>query len=220
MVPVNAARVPATATPSRAVKYAEEFAPEPEHASAARASAAAMGLTPVSRGVASLLGLLARTIGARAVVEVGTGTGVSALALLGGMVGDGILTSIDAEPEHQAAAREALAASGIPTRRARLIAGAALQVLPKLSDGAYDLVFVDGDPLEFVEYVEQAARLLRPGGLLVLNHALAGGTVADESNEDDETVIIREALGAVETMDEFSGVLLTVGDGVLVALRS
>ena len=132
----------------------------------------------------------------------------------------GILTSIDTEPEHQAAAREAFNAAGYPTRRARLIAGAALQVLPKLSDGAYDLVLVDGDPLEYVEYVEQGLRLLRPGGLLVLNHALADGRVADERNEDDEVVIIREALTAVSDSDELAPVLLPVGDGLLVARRA
>ena len=111
-------------------------------------------------------------------------------------------------------------AAGIPPRRVRLIAGSALQVLPKLSDRAYDLVLVDADPLEYVEYVEEALRLLRPGGLLLLHHALAGGRVADAANEDDETVIIREALTAVSDSEELSPVLLPVGDGLLVARRS
>lgn len=200
--------------------YAESFVPADEHDVRARSASADLGLVPVSQGTASALRFLAGVIQAHAVAEIGTGAGVSGLALLTGMAPDGILTSIDIEPEHHTAARAVFAGAGIATRRARLIAGSALVVLPKLSDGAYDLVFVDGDPLEYVEYVDQAARLLRPGGLLVLDHAFAGGGTADPTNESDDTVIIREALAAVQAMDEFSPILLPVGDGLLVARRA
>lgn len=199
--------------------YAESFVPASEHDVRARSASADLGLVPVSQGTASTLTFLAGVIGARAVAEIGTGAGVSGLALVAGMTDDGILTSIDLEPEHQAAARKVFATAGIAPRRARLIAGAALAVLPKLSDRAYDLVFVDGDPLEYVEYVDQAARLLRPGGLLIMDHALAGGGTADPTNEADETVIVREALGAVQELGAFSAILLPVGDGLLVARR-
>lgn len=200
--------------------FAEAFVPEGDGQQAARAASRSLGIEPVSPGVAALLTLLADVIGARAAVEIGSGAGVSGLALLQGMAPDGILTSIDAEAEHQSAARKVFAAQSIPPRRARLIAGAALQVLPKLSDAAYDLVLVDGDPLEYVEYVEQALRLLRPGGLLIVHHALAGGRVADAANEDDDTVIMREALTAVAESDDLSPVLLPLGDGLLVARRA
>ena len=216
---MNAAAKPLTPRPSASAAWAESFVPEVEAAVDARSAAASMGITTVSPGVAGVLTCLARVTSARAVVEVGTGTGVSGLALLSGMVPDGVLTSIDNEPEHQGAARKAFAAAGHAARRARLIAGPALQVLPKLSDGVYDLVVVDGDPLEYVEYVEQALRLLRSGGLLVLHHALADGRVADETNEDDEVVIIREALAAVQDSEELAPVVLPIGDGLLVALR-
>lgn len=199
--------------------YAETFVPGSEHDVRARRASADLGLVPVSQGAASALTFLAGLVQARAVVEIGTGAGVSGLALLSGMAPDGILTSIDLEPEHQAAARQVLGGAGFAARRARLIAGAALTVLPKLSDAAYDLVFVDGDPLEYVEYVDQAARLLRPGGLLVLDHAFADGGTADPSNEDDQTVIVREALTAVQELEAFTAVLLPVGDGLLVARR-
>ena len=209
-----------TGQPSSAAAWAETFVSETEGAVEARAASERMGVVPVSPGAASVLNFLASVLQARAVAEIGTGTGVSGLALLAGMASDGVLTSIDAEPEHQAAARAAFTAAGHPARRARLIAGSALQVLPKLSDGGYDLVLVDGDPLEYVEYVEQALRLLRSGGLLVLNHALAGGRIADETNEDDDVVIIREALAAVADSGELAPVMLPVGDGLLVARRA
>ena len=92
-------------------------------------------------------------------------------------------------------------------------------MLPKLRDGAYDMVFVNGDKLEYVEYVAQALRLLRHGGVVVLNDALWKNLVADADNEDDETVIIREALAAVAETEEFTSVLLPVGDGLLAAIK-
>lgn len=199
--------------------YAESFVPASEHDVRARSASADLGLVPVSRGTASVLTFLARVVQAQSAVEIGTGAGVSSLALLSGMTDDGILTSIDFEAEHQTAARQILSDAGFATRRARLIAGAALTVLPKLTDAAYDLVFIDGDPLEYVEYIEQAARLLRPGGLLVLEHAFAGGGTADPTNEADDTVIVREALAAVQQDDTFDPILLPVGDGLVVARR-
>lgn len=200
--------------------FAEDFLPQSEAAEAARAAAAELGITPVGRGTASLLTFLAKTVQARAVVEVGSGSGVSGLALFAGMEPQGILTSVDSEHEHQTAARKAFMGVGIANRRFRLIAGAALDVLPKLTDAAYDIVFIDGDKLEYVEYVAQAMRLLRPGGLLVLNHALWASKVADTNNSEDETIVIREALAAVQENEELTAVLTPVGDGLLVAVRA
>ena len=133
--------------------YAEDFVAESDAAYAARQTATELGVSPLGRGSASALTMLARAIQARAVVEIGTGSGVSGLALFAGMQSDGILTSVDIEPEHQQAARASFLGVGIPTQRFRLIAGAALNVLPRLSDGAYDLVFVDADKVEYAEYV-------------------------------------------------------------------
>ncbi len=209
-----------TASPTATLAYAEAFVAESDGAENARQRAEELGLDPISSGVSATLTLLTKVLGARAVAEIGTGAGVSALALLAGMATDWILTSIDAEAEHQLAARAVLTAEGVPSRRVRLIAGQALNVLPKLTDGAYDLVYVDGDPLEYVEYVAQAERLLRPGGVLVLHHALWQGQVADERNYDDEPLIIREALAAVLADESFTPALLPVGDGLLVAVRS
>lgn len=200
--------------------FADEYVTESPAAAAARALAAERAATPISPAAAATLTLLAAIIKARHVVEVGTGTGVSAVALLDGMIPEGVLTSIDNEAELQLVAREVLTDAGIPRPRARLIAGEALVVLPKLTDGAYDLVFIDGDALEYVEYVAQASRLLRSGGVLVLHHALWQGQVADPDNSDDEPLIIREALEAVRELDGFTAALLPVGDGLLVATKA
>ena len=199
--------------------FADQFVLPSPAAESARGYALERSATSISPAAAATLTLLARVIKARHVVEVGTGTGVSAVALLEGMTGDGVLTSIDNEAELQLVAREVLTEAGVPRPRARLIAGEALVVLPKLTDGAYDLVFIDGDPLEYVEYVAQAVRLLRPGGVLVLHHALWQGQVADPENSADEPLIVREALDAVRELEGFTAALLPVGDGLLVATK-
>lgn len=156
---------------------------------------------------------------ARAVVEIGTGTGVSGLWLLRGMAADGVLTSVDLEAEHQRLARETFAEAGIASQRYRLIAGAALDVLPRLTDGHYDLVLCDAAKGEYAEYVQEALRLLRPGGLVAIDNALWHDRVADPSQRDQETVAIRELGRTVRDDETLLPVLLPVGDGLLVAQK-
>lgn len=199
--------------------YAEDFVPESEIATAARANAVPLGITPLGRGAASALTFAAKVVQARAVVEIGTGTGVSGLALFAGMQSAGVLTSVDIEQQHQAAARRSFVQLGVPSQRFRLINGAALNVLPKLSDGAYDLVFIDGDKLEYPSYVEQGLRLLRPGGILAMDNSLWHDRVADLANTDEETEAVREALTLVRENDDLVPALLPVGDGLLVAAK-
>lgn len=200
-------------------QFISGFAVEPDAARQARERAAQSDIPTLAPEAASTLTVLARALGAKAVVEVGTGAGVSGLALLAGMDPEGVLTSVDVEHEHQALARTAFTKLGVPGRRFRLIAGAALEVLPKLTDDAYDMVFIDGDKLEYGECVEEALRLLRPGGVLVLNDALWQGKVADDTNEEDETIVIREALYALQEREDLATTLLPVGGGLLVAAR-
>ncbi len=220
MTPARTPKAPHSIIDSRSWGFAEDFVPATDAGRHASDAAAELGVPPLSHGAATVLTFLAKAINAHAVVEVGTGSGASGLALFSGMTADGILTSIDTEPERQAEARRSFIAAGVATQRFRLIAGVPLDVLPKLRDGAYDLVFIDGDKLEYVEYIAQALRLLRHGGIVVLNSALWGGLVADPDNEDDETVIIREALEAVQETEEFVSVLLPVGDGLLAAIKA
>ena len=144
-------------------------------------------MVAIGPGGGAALRFLASVLEARAVVEVGTGTGVSGLWLLRGMRSDGVLTTVDIEAEHQRLARETFNEAGIPTQRARTIAGAALDVLPRLTDGHYDIVFVDGDKAEYAACLREALRLLRPGGVLAFDNALWHDRVADPSVRDDET---------------------------------
>lgn len=177
-----------------------------------------LGCTPTTRPTAALLRLMAAAVQAQAVVEIGTGAGISGAALLAGMTPAGVLTSIDVEAEHHRVARDTFAALGYDHTRTRLIAGRALDVLPRLSDAAYDLIYVDGDATEYPAITHQAKRMLRVGGILVLDHALWGGRVADPAERDAETLGLRDASAAIAADSDWVPALLTVGDGVLVAL--
>ena len=199
--------------------YAEFFVPENDVVLAARSRGADLGCVPIGSGGAAALTFLASAIGARSVVEIGTGVGVSGLHLIAGMTPDGILTSIDVEAEHQRAAKKAFTDAGITSTRTRLINGRALEVLPRLTDGAYDLVFVDGNKTEYPQYVAEALRLLRPGGILVVDGALAGDRVADPTQRDAETVAVREAGRLVRDDETLSAVMIPLGDGLLAAVK-
>ena len=152
-------------------------------------------------------------------MEIGTGTGVSGLWIMRGLRPDGVLTSVDVEAEHQRLARETFNEAGIPANRARLIPGAALDVLPRLTDGHYDLVFCDGDKQEYPAYLDEALRLLRPGGVVAFDNALWHDKVADPSQRDEDTVAIRELGRTVAEHDHLVSVLLPVGDGLLLARK-
>ena len=184
-----------------------------------RQRAREVGVAPVGPGAGAALRLLAAALDAHAVVEIGTGTGVSGLWLLRGMRPDGVLTTVDVEQEHQRLAKETLAEAGFGAGRARFIPGPALEVLPRLTDGAYDLVFADGDKIEYSAYLEEAMRLLRPGGVVAFDNALWHDRVADPAQRDPETVAIRELGKAVREDARLVSALLPVGDGLLVAVK-
>jgi predicted O-methyltransferase YrrM len=122
----------------------------------------------VSPATGAVLRLLAASTRPRAAIEVGTGLGVSGLWLLQGLPSGSVLTSIDIDTDLQAMARQAYAAAGHPPARYRLLTGRAEVLLGRLADATYDLVFVDILDQRGVA-MEAAARLLAPGGLLVVH---------------------------------------------------
>ena len=200
--------------------YAEEFVPEPEVVEAARRRGVELGAaTPVGTGAGAVLRLLAASVQARHVVEVGTGGGTSGLWLLSGMPEDGVLTTIDVAAEHQRAAREAYAAAGHAPQRTRVITGAAADVQPRMADGAYDLVLVDADKESYPVYVEHAVRLLRPGGILAVDNMLWHDQVADPAVRDATTTLLRDLGRRLRDHEDLVTALLPVSDGLLVAVR-
>lgn len=203
-----------------AAQLAEAYLAEDEGLARAREIGAAAGAHPISPGGGAALSVLAATVSARAVVEIGTGAGVSGLYLLRGMVPEGTLTSIDVDPELQRTARAAFLAAGFGPSRLRLINGMALEVLPRLTDAGYDLVVADAVPAEYPGYLAEAIRLLRPGGLLVLEGVLDGGRVAGDAADDGpSTSALREVTEQVRDDERLLSALLPVADGMLCAVR-
>ena len=183
----------------------------------ARQRAAEVGVGAVDPVTGATLRLLAAAAGAKTVIELGTGAGVSSLWLLAGMRPDGVLTTVDAESEHQRLAKASLAEGGFTGGKARLIHGRALDVLPRLSDGAYDLLFCDANASENGDYLTAALRLLRRGGLVVFAGALGGGRIAEASARDADTVALRELAKALREEPRLVPAAVPVGAGLLVA---
>lgn len=209
-------------------EYAADYVLEDEPLLTARANAVDLGGTePVRPEVGAALRFIASAVGARTAVEVGTGCGSSGIWLLRGMRPGGVLTSVDTEPEYHRMARQAFTKAGFAANQSRLILGRALDVLPRLSDGAYDLVFCDCDPRDYPDYLTAAIRLLRPGGVVAFNNALggpaaggfAGGDVRDASDDLDRSPAADLDLTSMVRDDErLVPMLLPLSDGLLAAV--
>lgn len=199
--------------------YTEDFLTEPPAVETARRKGEEIGATPVLPGVGAALRMLAASVQAHTVVEIGTGAGVSAMWLLEGMPNDGVLTTIDIEAEHHRVARASFAAAGLAPQRTRIITGQALDVLPRLADGAYDMVVVDGDKNEYPAYVEQALRIVRVGGVVAIDNMLWHDKVADPAARDTTTTTLRNLGKQLRDDERLQTTLLPVGDGLLVAVR-
>ena len=195
-------------------RFAREAIVEPEHIARARAHALELGAAPVSAPVGAQIAVLAAASAALNIVEIGTGAGISGLWLLHGAP-RAILTTIDTEPEHLAAARQAFGDARIAPARSRFITGRAADVLPRMNEASYDIVLVDADPEGVIEYVEHGLRLVRPGGTVLVPRVLAGGAVADPVRRDPVTTAYRSLITETQNSPAVVGALSTVAEGLL-----
>lgn len=197
--------------------YIEKFvASEDDARRTARAQSEEQGVEAVTHVAGSWLGWCAALRPAADVVEIGSGIGYSALWLLNGMHPRGMLTTIEVAPERQAAAQRLIAQAG-HGQRVRSILGAALTVLPRLAEDSYDLVFVDAARAEYPAYLTHALRLLRPGGLVLVNGILGDGRVADAAATDAETAALRTCASTISDDPTLRAQILPVDDGLLLA---
>jgi predicted O-methyltransferase YrrM len=197
-----------------AERFAQEAVVEPDSIARARTHAMELGADPVSPAVGAQIAVIAAATAARSIIEIGTGAGVSGLWLLRGAPG-ATLTTIDTEPEHLSAARSAFQAAGIPTARARLITGRASDVLQRMNESAYDIVLVDADAANVIEYVEHGLRLVRPGGTVLVPRVLARGRVSDPVQRDEVTAAYRSLIQETGTSPAVLAALSVVGEGLL-----
>jgi predicted O-methyltransferase YrrM len=205
-------------TSSLIAKYLDDLASEDEVLTAARDASLELGVAPIAPAVGAQLAAIAASTQASAILEVGTGAGVSGLWLLRGAPG-ATLTSIDTELDHQQHARSAFTQAGIPVTRARLITGRARDVLPRMNEASYDIVLIDADPAGLMEYVEHALSLVRVGGSVLVAHALLGGKVADPAQRDEAVGDLRALLKALSSSDAVRASVSPVGDGLLQIVR-
>jgi len=195
-------------------KYAEDFVVERPEIAAARVHSKELGIEAVSPAVGAQLALLAAATNAKSIIEVGTGVGISGLWMLTGSP-TALLTTIDSELDHQHVARAVFAEANIPSNRVRQIGGRAAEVLPRMNESSYDLVFIDADPHSVIEYVEHGLRLVRPGGVVVVAHALWHDRVADPTQRDATVSNFRTLLKEISQSEAVISSLIPVGDGLL-----
>jgi caffeoyl-CoA O-methyltransferase len=167
---------------------------------------------------ALLLEILARAIGARRALEIGTFTGYSSLALARGMGPEVRLLCLDVSEEWTAMAREAWEKAGVADR-IELRIGPALDTLRDLPPVLFDLAFVDADKHNYEAYYDELVPRIRPGGLLLVDNTLWDGAVLDEEDDSRETVVIKALNDRIAADQRVRAVLLPIGDGVTVVQR-
>lgn len=197
---------------------------EDEALAAVRRETAKLGgiaVMQVSPDQGALLTMLARMIGARRAIELGTFTGYSAICIARGLGESGLLVACELDSERAEAARDNFAHAGVDDR-IEIRVGPALDTLAELSErGAepFDLAFIDADKTGYDAYYERCLELLRPGGLIVIDNTLRGGDVLAEEPEDEGTRVVRELNERISSDERVEVAMLAIADGITLALK-
>lgn len=169
------------------------------------------------------MAMLTRLVGARKAIEVGVFTGYSGLSVARALPEDGKLVACDVSEEWTAIARRYWKEAGVDGK-IDLHLAPATQTLDKLiadgGTGSYDIAFIDADKSNYDAYYERCLTLLRPGGLIMIDNVLWGGSVIDESDQSEDTVAIRALNTKVGKDDRVTCVILPVGDGLTLARKN
>ena len=165
-----------------------------------------------------LLRMLVALTGARRILEIGTFTGYSALAMAESLPPDGHVDTLELDPDHAAKARGHIESAG-ETARIEVHLGIALDMLERL-EGPYDLAFVDADKSAYAEYFDRLVPLLRPGGLIVADNVFRHGRVLKSDTNDPSVIGMRSFNDKAVTDPRVETVMLTVRDGIsLIRIR-
>jgi len=166
--------------------------------------------------LADLIKYLIKSAKSKSVVEIGTGSGVGGLWIFAGLNNDGVLTTIDTEREFSKIAKQIFQDAEIAPTLYRIITGNLIEVVDKLADNNYDFV-VARCSNELPDMVHAAARLLKVGGVFLIDAVMAGGKVADATQRDSESIARRDAIKLIQEDKRWNSTLLPIGAGVLVA---
>ena len=181
-----------------------------------------MGGMQIGADQGMLLAFLARLIGARNAIEVGTFTGYSALSVASALVPGGRLVCCDISEEWTAIARRYWAEAGVADRIELHLQPAQLtlgELLRNNGAGSFDFAFIDADKTGYDGYYESCLALLRRGGLIAIDNVLWSGTVADPADQKPDTVALRNLTVKIRDDSRVDACLLTVGDGVMLARK-
>jgi predicted O-methyltransferase YrrM len=166
--------------------------------------------------------LLIQMLGAKKVVEVGTFTGYSALAVAQALPDDGILHACDVSEEFTSVARRYWQEAGV-ANKITLHLGPATETLERFlaegHAGTFDFAFIDADKSNYDLYYEAILQLLRPGGVLGVDNTLWSGKVADESVQDADTVALRALNAKIHGDARVNAAVLPIGDGLTLARK-
>ncbi|SCG11219.1 O-methyltransferase [Streptomyces sp. MnatMP-M27] len=180
---------------------------------------------PVAAEEGQLLALLVSLTRARTVLEIGTYTGYSTLCMARALPLDGRIVTCDVTDKWPSVGREYWKRAGVADR-IEVRVGRATETLDALladtgfGPDSFDLVFVDADKANYPAYYEQALRLVRPGGLVVIDNTLFFGRVIDPAAQDPDTVAVRELNAKLFTDDRVELSLLPAADGITLVRRT
>ena len=196
--------------------YAESYVAEDFYMQQARKNGAEVGAIDPTAAVGNLIKYLIKSAKSKSVVEIGTGSGVGGLWIFAGLNNDGVLTTIDTEREFSKIAKQIFQDAEIAPTLYRIITGNLIEVVDKLADNNYDFV-VARCSNELPDMVHAAARLLKVGGVFLIDAVMAGGKVADATQRDSESIARRDAIKLIQEDKRWNSTLLPIGAGVLVA---
>lgn len=220
--------MPSSPDPAAVDAYlCETLRAEDDKLAAARAASEAAGLPDIAVSAAQgqLLTVLAQSIGAKRILEIGTLGGYSTICLARVVGEDGHMLSLEADPKHAEVAKKNLDAAGVGGR-ATVIIGKALETLPEVADshtGPFDFVFIDADKPNIPAYFDWALKLTRVGGLIVVDNVVRRGELANPDSDDPNIPACRQLAERLAHEPRVSATIVqTVGakghDGFAIAL--
>jgi predicted O-methyltransferase YrrM len=183
-----------------------------------RTAPMAMATMQIGPDQGVFMALLVKLIGAKRILEIGTFTGYSSTAMALALPADGRITCLDVSQEWTDIAREAWADAGVADR-VELRLAPATETLASLDDDSFDLAFIDADKPNYDAYYEGCLRVVRPGGLILIDNVLWSGEVADPSATGESVDAIRALNAKVAADERVDHVLLPLADGLTMARR-
>jgi predicted O-methyltransferase YrrM len=201
--------------------FAEDERTLLEHMSA-RAKSAGMPMIMISEEQARFIGMFLRAIEARRVLDVGTLFGYSAAIMARAVGAEGVVISLEFKETHALVARENLADLGIPNVTVRT--GPALDAMKQMSDNTFDFILIDADKPNYSNYLKESLRLVKPGGVIAGDNALAWGKIASTLKKDDpdytSVTALQQFNQAFAHESAIFGVICAIGDGMAIGVVS